>query len=131
MTFDVSVPSPRSEGVMAQYTCEVGYELANGSAQRICNASFAWDGAEPTCTKVQRDVTLHQLCYNCDIVDSDCPFVTGTVTFEECQAIAINNNVTIVEYVSSTCKTFACDVPKITYTSGNVALFSSLNKGIY
>jgi len=125
------VPSPRSAGVVAQYTCEVGYQLTSGSEQRTCNASFAWDGAEPICKKVPSSVLFHQLCYNCDIVDSKCPSATLPASFEECRTTAITNSAPFVKYHYSRCQTFACDVPRITYTSGSVTLFFSLKRGIY
>ena len=130
MTFDVRVPSPRSEGVVAQYTCEVGYQLASSSAIRTCNASFIWDRAEPTCTKVPLSVTSHRLCYNCDIVDSICSSDIKTTTFEECQTEAISNKAPFVKYHSNRCQTFSCDVPRITYTRDSVTLFFSVKTGI-
>jgi len=132
LTFDVSVSLPITEATMAEYTCEVGYELTSGSAQRTCLASDVWDGAEPTCSKVTCPDTYHQVCYNCDIVDGDCPPDDITpATLDECRLSAINDNFLFVEHSSNDCKAFSCQVPPITYTDGSVAIFSSCNNGKY
>lgn len=130
LTFDVSVPSLRLTGVIAEYTCEIGYQLTSGSTQRTCLASLAWDGAEPTCTKVTCPATILHVCYNCNIVDDSCAFVSTLATFDECRASAFNNNSMIVKYDTTTCKTFSCQVPRITHTTGAIALLSSCNQGV-
>jgi len=132
LTFDVSVPSPRSVGVVAQYTCEVGYQFASASTQRICQSSLAWDGIEPTCTKATcpDNIMHHQVCYNCDIADGSCPFVSTPATLDECRTAAINSSALFIEHDASICKTFSCQVPQIKYTNGHVALFSSCNEGL-
>jgi len=130
LTFNVSVPSPRLVGVVANYTCEVGYQLTNGSTQRTCLSSLAWDGTWPTCTKATCPVSYHQVCYNCDIVDGSCPFVNTSASFDECRAAAISNNSMFVDYNTTICKTFSCQVPAINYTAGSIAVFSSCNQGI-
>jgi len=129
LTFGVSVPSPRSEGAVALYTCEIGYQLTSGSAQRTCLSSSAWDGIEPTCSKVTCSVIYHQVCYNCDIMDSDCPHVTTPATFDECRTAVFNQSSLYREHNFSNCKAFACKVPPVTYTNGSVAIFPSCNRG--
>jgi len=130
MTFDVSMPSPRSVGAVAKYTCEVGYQLASGNTERTCQTTLAWDGTWPTCTKATCNATIHKVCYNCDIVDDSCLLSDTTqATFDECRAAAITNQSMFVEHDAGLCKTFSCQVPTLTYTSGSVALFSSCNKG--
>ena len=131
LTFDVSVPSPICVGVQAQYACEIGYELTDGSTQRTCLPSLVWDGGKPICTKATCPVTYYQVCYNCDIVDDNCTFVNTPATFDECRTTAINSNFLFVDYETSNCTAFSCTVPQITYTSGNVAIFSSCNKGFF
>jgi len=130
LTFNVSVPSPRSVGAVAEYTCEVGYQLTNGNTQRTCLDSLSWDETWPTCTKVTCFLTFHTVCYNCDIVDGSCPFDYTTTTFDECRAAAISNNSMFVDYNTTICKTFSCQIPTIIYTAGSVALFSSCSQGI-
>lgn len=129
LTFDVSVPSPICVGVVAQYTCEIGYELTSGSTQRTCQASAAWDEDEPNCTKATCPVTYNQICYNCDIVDSICIFVHTPATFDECRSSAIIENSTIVEYNDNICKTYSCRVPQITHSNGSVVIFPSCFEG--
>jgi len=129
MTFDVSVPSPRSRGTVALYTCAIGYQLPSGTIQRACLPSLYWDGNEPTCTKTTCSVTHHQVCNNCDFVDNSCPYDTKLATFDDCRLAAINSESMFVEHDSSSCKTFSCQHPQITYTNGSVAIFSSCTKG--
>jgi len=132
LTFDVSLPSSRSVGALAEYTCEVGYQLTSSITQRTCLASLYWNGTEPTCSKASCSVTYYQVCYNCDIMDSDCTSVTTVTfaTFDECRSSAIINNAKFVEYDSTICKMLSCQVPQITYRNGSVAMFSSCNEGL-
>ena len=129
LTFGVSVPLSRYVGAVAEYTCEVGYTLSISSTQRTCQASGIWNGAAPTCTKTACPLTYHQVCYNCDIMDSDCLHETTPATFDDCRLAAISNKSMFVEHDFSDCKTFSCQVPQITYTPGRVAILSSCNKG--
>jgi len=132
LTFDVSMPASRIKGAVAEYTCEVGYQLTNGSTQRTCQTTLAWDGTWPTCTKATCPVSFHKVCYNCDIVDGRCPSVVNTLsTFDECRTAAINGNSMFVEHDKTICKTFVCRVPPINFTDGSVALFSSCHQGNY
>ena len=132
VTFGVTVQSPRFVGAIAEYTCEIGYQLTSGSTLRFCLASLYWNGTEPTCSKATCPVTHYQVCYNCDIMDSDCPsFTTVTLaTFDECRSSAIINNSTLVEYDSTSCKTLSCQLPQVAYTNGSVAIFSSCNESM-
>ena len=124
------MPSPRTAGAVANYTCEVGYQLTNGSTQRACQTTLAWSGTWPTCTKVTCLVTFHPVCYNCDIVDHKCQFASTQATFDECRTTAISKNVVFVEHDNTICKTFSCQVPTIIYRNGSVALLSSCYQGI-
>jgi len=129
LTFDVTTPSPRSVNVVAMYTCEVGYQLASVNTQRTCQASGIWNGAAPTCTKSACPLTYHQVCHNCDIVDSACPHDIKPAIFDDCRLAAISKKSMFVEHDSSGCKTFSCQVPRITYTPGSVSIMLSCNKG--
>jgi len=132
LTFDVSVPSNRLVGAIAEYSCDIGYQLTSGSTQRSCLASLFWNGTKPTCSKAVCPVTYYKVCYNCDIVDSGCTSVNTftTATFDECRSSATISNSTFVEYTSSSCKTLSCQVPQIAYTNGNVVIFPSCNEGL-
>jgi len=130
LTFDVSVPWPRIVGVIAEYKCEVGYHILSGSTNRTCLASLDWNGTEPTCSKDTCPNIYYQVCYNCDIVDSNCAFVTTPSTFDECRSSAIDGNYLFVEHNINSCKTFSCQVPLITFTNGSVAIFSSCYEGL-
>lgn len=130
LTFEFSLSSPRSVGAIAEYTCEIGYQLTSNISQRTCLASLDWDGTDPLCTKASCPITFYQICYNCDIVESNCTFVTTAATFDECRSSAIINNSTFVEYDSTSCKTFSCQIPQITFRNGSVAIFSSCQEGL-
>lgn len=38
-------------GSVAEYSCEDGFLLANGSQQRQCGAEGQWSGEEPRCSE--------------------------------------------------------------------------------
>jgi len=131
MTYDVNVSLPVTLGTVAEYKCDIGYQLTNGDVQRTCTEPLIWNGTESTCNKTTCPVTFHQVCYNCDIVDSDCPYIVTPATFDDCRSAAIRNNSIFVEHNLSDCKTFICQVPPITYNSGSVSIFASCSKGWY
>ena len=128
LTFDVSMPSVRSVGAIAQYACEIGYQLTSGSTQRICLPTLDWEGHEPISTKKCSD-TFYRVCFNCGVLDGVCPFVTTPSTFDECRSSAISENSTFVEYDATSCKTFSCQFSQLEYRNGSVAIFPSCNTG--
>ena len=52
-----------SFGDVARYSCDTGYTLQNGPAERTCQADGQWNGSVPTCEReIVQQSTVVNVC---------------------------------------------------------------------
>ena len=53
-------------GETADYECDTGYRLFNGSAIRTCSEGGTWNGTKPTCRRKSKIVYNFYMSYEID-----------------------------------------------------------------
>ena len=61
---DVNVTRAQTEGSIAAYTCNMGYQLSVEDQTRTCMSNGTWSGEEPTCIRMKNAFPIYICTHN-------------------------------------------------------------------